>query len=105
MRARGLTRAPTAAGWTQQLDFAAHPSYIDSLAWTPDGTRLITASGDATLRAWDTRTRVASRMEREHWIDLRASIAAREDLEQIYPTLEGEEQAAARAELIRRRDR
>ncbi|KAG2142871.1 uncharacterized protein EDB93DRAFT_1252134 [Suillus bovinus] len=38
--------------------FKAHTELALSLAWTPDGTRLLTggSSGDATMREWDTTT-------------------------------------------------
>ncbi|KAG2147807.1 uncharacterized protein EDB93DRAFT_1328365 [Suillus bovinus] len=38
--------------------FKAHKELTLSLAWTPDGTRLLTggSSGDATMREWDTTT-------------------------------------------------
>lgn len=45
----------------RQLDWQALDSYVYSLAWTPDGTRLVTVGGDATVRVWDTRPRVAAR--------------------------------------------
>lgn len=67
--------------YTQPLEWRVHDQgsspYIHSLAWTPDGTRLITASGDETLKIWDTRTRVASRLDEERWRALRAQMAAR----------------------------
>ncbi|KAG1785781.1 uncharacterized protein HD556DRAFT_1456313 [Suillus plorans] len=38
--------------------FAGHKSWNSSLAWTPDGTRLLTGgnNSDPTLREWDTKT-------------------------------------------------
>lgn len=89
---------------TRQLVWRAHEglsgSYVYSLAWTPDGTRLVTASGDETLKIWDTRTRVASRLDEERWRALRAEMAAREDLDAIYEPLEGEARQAARIERM-----
>jgi len=32
-----------------------HTSYIYSLAWSPDGTQIVSSSGDGTVRLWDTR--------------------------------------------------
>ena len=87
---------------TQRLEFKAHDSYIFSIAWTPDGTRLVTASGDETIKLWDSRTRPASRIEYDRWTSLRAEMEQRADLEEAYPSLEGEERQAARVELIRR---
>ena len=43
-----------------------HSSYIRSLAWSPDGTTLVSGSGDSTVRLWDTaplRTRYQARRE------------------------------------------
>lgn len=54
------------------LNFRAHDKYIFSLSWTSDGKRLVTASGDATVKVWDPRPRG------ERDADLRAH---REELE------------------------
>lgn len=93
-------------GYMRQLEWGAHQgagsSYVYSLAWTPDGTRLVTASGDETVRIWDTRTRVASRLKHDHWTTLRAAMVARDDLLQAMEVMVGEQRVAARAELIRR---
>jgi WD40 repeat protein len=32
-----------------------HTSYVWSLAFSPDGTTLVSGSGDNTVRLWDTR--------------------------------------------------
>ncbi|MEQ1895195.1 MAG: hypothetical protein ABL998_21865, partial [Planctomycetota bacterium] len=92
--------------YTQQLAWQAHGpagyAYIYSLAWTPDGTRLVTVSGDESVRTWDTRTRVASRLDVERWQALRAEMAAHPDLTAAYEALTGDEREAARAERIRR---
>jgi hypothetical protein len=92
--------------YTRQLDWGAHESagysYVHSLAWTPDGTRLVTASGDETVRIWDTRTRVASRLEHDRWTKLRAAMVGIDGLWQARKGMVGEERDAATAELIRR---
>jgi len=31
-----------------------HTAYVHALAFAPDGTRLVSASGDFTIRVWDT---------------------------------------------------
>ncbi|KAG2357625.1 WD40-repeat-containing domain protein [Suillus spraguei] len=36
--------------------FKGHKSYNFSLAWMPDGTRLLTSGSDPTIREWDTST-------------------------------------------------
>jgi WD40 repeat protein len=33
---------------------SGHSDYVHSVAFSPDGTRLLTGSGDTTLRVWDT---------------------------------------------------
>lgn len=89
-------------GCTQQLEWRAHEGLIHSIAWTPDGTRLVTASGDETVRIHDTRTRAASRLADERWRALRAEMATRDDVEEAFEGLRGEEREAARIERIRR---
>jgi WD40 repeat protein/serine/threonine protein kinase len=34
-------------------ELRGHNDYVHAVAWSPDGTRLISASGDHTLRVWD----------------------------------------------------
>jgi WD40 repeat protein len=34
------------------LTFARHTSIVYDAAWSPDGTRVITASGDSTAKLW-----------------------------------------------------
>ena len=94
---------------TRQLEWRAHEgvanSYVYSLAWTPDGTRLVTVSGDETVRIWDTRTRVASRLDQERWQELGVEMAARPDLREAMNGMTGEVRESARVELIRRAHR
>jgi WD40 repeat protein len=30
-----------------------HTDYVHAVAWSPDGTRLVSGSGDRTVRVWD----------------------------------------------------
>lgn len=91
---------------TQQLEWRAHTGdpfeYVQSIAWTPDGTRLVTASGDATVKVWDTRTRAASLLEEDQWASLRGKMESRDDLLESLGGMNGMEREAARVELIRR---
>jgi WD40 repeat protein/serine/threonine protein kinase len=34
-------------------DLRGHEDYVHAVAWSPDGTRLISGSGDQTVRVWD----------------------------------------------------
>jgi hypothetical protein len=34
-------------------ELRGHDAYVHAVDWSPDGTRLISASGDGTVRVWD----------------------------------------------------
>jgi hypothetical protein len=38
------------------VTLSGHSQEIESLAWTPDGTRLVSSAKDGTVRVWDTRS-------------------------------------------------
>src|SRR5262249_30778125 len=38
------------------LTLAGHTELVTAVAWSPDGTRLVTASWDSTARVWDANT-------------------------------------------------
>ena len=38
----------------EMAELSGHKSYVHHLAISPDGTQMISASGDRTLRIWDT---------------------------------------------------
>jgi hypothetical protein len=48
----------------------AHQEPVLALAWSPDGTRLLTGSGDNTARVWDARTGqpVGAPLEHQGWV-------------------------------------
>ena len=86
--------------YTVRLDFEAHARYVYSVAWMSDGERLVTVSEDRKVKVWDARPPSIRDAERERWLALRETMAARDDLAEIYDQLSGEERAAARAELM-----
>ena len=51
--------------WIQVLSIDAHDDYVYDLAWSPDGTRLYSVGGDATLRIWDSIHPIARRFQAE----------------------------------------
>jgi WD40 repeat protein len=40
-----------------------HGDYVHAVAFSPDGNRLVSGSGDYTLRVWDSALREAFRFE------------------------------------------
>ena len=40
------------------LEFKGHTNFVTSVSWSPDGSRIATASEDQTVRVWDARTGV-----------------------------------------------
>ncbi|MEM7346017.1 MAG: WD40 repeat domain-containing protein [Chloroflexota bacterium] len=43
-----------------------HSSILDSISWAPNGTRLVSASSDRTIRIWDTKTKQQVRLLEGH---------------------------------------
>ncbi len=56
-------RAPEA----QLVVLSGHGGYVNSAAYSPDGTRIVTASDDKTARIWDARTGDAARRAVRPW--------------------------------------
>lgn len=46
----------TAADWSVARTLAGHTGSVNTVAWSADGARLITGSGDASARVWDSAT-------------------------------------------------
>ena len=41
------------ATFQEVAELRGHTAYVHALAWSPDGTRLVSGSGATTLRVWD----------------------------------------------------
>ncbi len=41
------------ATWQEVADQRGHADYVHAVAWSPDGTRLVSGSGDSTVPIWD----------------------------------------------------
>jgi eukaryotic-like serine/threonine-protein kinase len=37
----------------QVAELRGHTDYVHAVAWSPDGTRLVSGSGDFTVHVWD----------------------------------------------------
>jgi len=48
-----------AATGEEIVELRGHRSFVWSVAFSPDGTRLVSGSGDGTVRVWDARPRDA----------------------------------------------
>jgi WD40 repeat protein len=55
--ADNLIRIWDVATRQELAELSGHSDYVHALAFSPDGTRLISSSGDRTIRVWDTLTR------------------------------------------------
>lgn len=88
-----------------EFDASDNPdsSYIYSLVWTPDSSRLITVSGDQLVKIFDGRHTALSKHETRRWQTLQADVATRTDLRTSMETLDGAVRSAARIELLKRR--
>jgi WD40 repeat protein len=71
------------APYPELLTFKAHENNIDSLAFSPDGQKLATASGDGTVKLWD----IASEMRSLWKVGLAQFFSKRQQL----ATLKGHE--------------
>ena len=61
-----LATAPTALPAQQLRTLESHDDDIYSLAFSPDGRLLVSASGDETIRLWDPRTGAELRTLKGH---------------------------------------
>ena len=63
---RGETRLFDVASGRQIGLLTGHTDLVYALAFTPDGSRLVTASGDKTLRLWNWRSGVSLHVLKDH---------------------------------------
>src|SRR5262249_24080135 len=40
----------------EPFELKGHTGYVNSVSFSPDGTRIVTGSGDLTVKLWDART-------------------------------------------------
>jgi WD40 repeat protein len=73
-----------------------HTDYVYDLAWSPDGSALVTASGDKTLRIWDTAP--AGERLRARLAEERARAAVTPRVRALYAELGDAAEVAARIE-------
>ena len=52
----GFVRRFQSATWRELLTLRGHHNYVSSVAWSPDGSKPATASGDQTAKVWEART-------------------------------------------------
>src|SRR5581483_6485635 len=50
---RPIPTVPPVPAGTLLLDYHGHTNRVTSLAWSPDGTRIASASKDGTIQIWD----------------------------------------------------
>lgn len=55
-----------AASIKRKTTMTGHTKGVWSLAYSPDGTKLVSASPDSTARIWDTKSGKAAAILRDH---------------------------------------
>jgi WD40 repeat protein len=55
-----MIRIWDAATYGERFSLAGHDDWVFSLAFSPDGRRLVSGAGDGTLRIWDLNSRQPS---------------------------------------------
>ncbi|MCB9849574.1 MAG: hypothetical protein H6817_02595 [Phycisphaerales bacterium] len=88
----------------RQPDYPQY-QYIRDVRWSPDGTMLITASGDGTVCVWDARRLAERRRQRESHVKrtaaMRESSATHATSEILHdPSMPAEDRSAARIVAI-----
>lgn len=85
-----------------RIRFPAHDDYVFSVAWTPDGTRLITVSGDRTVGIWDGRFAPRAEAEDDAWRRRLEHWAGTEELPRPTADLTPDDRSAIRIVRLRR---
>ena len=48
------------------VTYTGHSDYVNAVAWSPDGTRIASASFDETVQVWDATTGITLSLSRGH---------------------------------------
>ncbi len=59
---------------TTLYTYDIHPTWINAVAWSPDGTRIASGGGDAIVRIWDAYTGQHRLTYRGHWSQFMARV-------------------------------
>jgi len=66
-----------AAPEAEVAELRGHEAYVHAVDWSPDGTRLISASGDGTVRVWDSLSPAARARPPDDYVPPRGYVCGR----------------------------